>query len=118
MKTPDPALASVMREVAETSCSSIRIIHPGGLRGDAARRAFEGLTDETIDMLEEGEPHVSIESEDLSARIEREIATRLIRNAADPDCWVAFATPEGDVEFVLPMTADPLRAVELNGATA
>lgn len=118
MNTPDPALASVMREVAESSCSSIRIIHPGRLRGEDARRAFSGLADETIDMLEEGEPHVSIESDDLSARIEREIATRLVRNADDRECWVAFSTPEGEIEFVVPMKAAPSRFLELNGIPA
>lgn len=105
MNTPDPALASIMRQLSTTSGMTIRIVHPGSLRGEDARMAFSGLLDEALDLLAAGEPHLSIENDEIMIGIEREIVTRLVRNTANVGhygCWAAFASPDGQVDVILP----------------
>ena len=104
---PDPALTAVMRQLATTTGMTIRIIHPGKLRGEEAREAFSGLVDEALDHLAVGEPHLALENDDLMIRIEREIVAAMIQSSlrhGHTGCWAAFASPDGQVDVVLPLS--------------
>jgi hypothetical protein len=106
---PDPALTAVMRQLAASTGMTVRIVHPGKLREAQSREAFSGLADEALDHLASGEPHIALENDDLMIRIEREIVAAMIQSSVrhgHTGCWAAFASPDGQVDVVLPLSGE------------
>lgn len=106
---PDPALTAVMRQLAASTGMTVRIVHPGKLREAQSREAFSGLADDALDHLAAGEPHIALENDDLMIRIEREIVAAMIQSSVrhgHPGCWAAFASPDGQVDVVLPLSGE------------
>jgi hypothetical protein len=105
MAMPDAALTSTLRQLSTTTGMAIRVVHPGKLRGDEAREVFSGLSDEALDLLSKGEPHLLIETDPLLATIERGVVSALVANAArigSTAVWAAFFSDDGCVDVVLP----------------
>ncbi len=105
MNTPDPVLESVLRQMSKETGLSLTVIHPGSLRGEAAREAFSGLHDGHVERLVQGEPSLSMESEATIRDIDREIACMVLASigrSSPCGAWAAFFEPDGSVDVVLP----------------
>lgn len=105
MNTPDPVLESVLRQMSKETGLSISVIHPGSLRGEAAREAFSGLHDGHVERLVQGEPSLSMENDEMIHGIDREIACMVLASigrSSPCGAWAAFFEPDGSVDVVLP----------------
>lgn len=92
----DRTLQCVLSQLSAETGMSFTVIHPGSLTNEELENAFDGLDRQHIELLKEGRPVLTSESNDILANIERRIV-RSVFSVLDPakEAWAAFFDPDG-----------------------